>query len=116
SSFFTIASPHSFRSFQLWVRIYDADRTHSGAIKEYFRSNWRFRSHSIRGAVSWEWKGGGDGNIHSSVVAPMPQGFAAAGIFRRKETATPTRNTSSPANETYDPIEATKFQPEKASG
>jgi len=62
----------------------------------------------MRGTVSWEWKGGGDGNLHSSVVAPMPHGFAAAGIFRRKETATPTRNTSSPAKEMYEPIDATK--------
>src|SRR6188472_1340812 len=70
----------------------------------------------MRGTVSWEWKGGGDGNLHSSVVAPTPHGFAAAGIFRRKETATPTRNTSSPAKAIYEPIDDTKFQPAKASG
>ena len=70
----------------------------------------------MRGTVSWEWKRGGDANLHSSVVAPTPHGFAAAGTFRRKATATPTRNTSSPTKEMYEPIDDTKFQPENASG
>ena len=70
----------------------------------------------MRGTVSWEWKGGGDGNFHSSVVAPTPHGFAAAGTFRRKATATPIRKTSKPTKAMYEPIDDTKFQPAKASG
>lgn len=37
-------------------------------------------SHSTRGWVSKVWKGGGEGNVHSKVVAPSPQGFAGAGF------------------------------------
>ena len=42
------------------------------------------RRHSTRGSVSNWWKGGGDGSVHSSVVAPMPQGLAGASLFRAK--------------------------------
>ena len=40
--------------------------------------------YSTRGSVSYWWNGGGDGSVHSSVVAPMPQGLAAATVFRQK--------------------------------
>jgi hypothetical protein len=69
----------------------------------------------MRGTVSWEWKGGGDGNLHSSVVAPTPHGFAAAGTFRRKATG-PDQEHQRPAKEIYEPIDDTKFQPANVSG
>ena len=40
--------------------------------------------HLITGSVSYWWNGGGDGNVHSRVVAPTPQGLAAASAFRMK--------------------------------
>ena len=40
--------------------------------------------HVIRGSVSKLWKGGGDDNVHSSVVAPAPHGLAAACRLRAK--------------------------------
>ena len=33
---------------------------------------------------SYWWNGGGEGSVHSSVVAPMPQGLAAASFFWAK--------------------------------
>ena len=37
-----------------------------------------------RGSCSHWWNGGGDGNCHSSVVAPSPHGLAAASRFLEK--------------------------------
>jgi hypothetical protein len=42
------------------------------------------RRYSTFGNVSNWWKGGGDGSVHSSVVAPMPQGLAGASLLRAK--------------------------------
>ena len=41
-------------------------------------------SYSTRGSVSYWWNGGGEGSVHSSVVAPLPQGLAAASFFWAK--------------------------------
>jgi hypothetical protein len=38
----------------------------------------------ITGKVLYWWKGGGDGNVHSNVVAPGPQGLSAAFSLRAK--------------------------------
>ena len=62
-------------------------------------------AHRISGSVSYWWKGGGDGSVHSSVVAPGPQGLAAARSLRRKACATPKKNTSVPKPEMYEPID-----------
>ena len=35
----------------------------------------------MRGNVSYWWKGGGEGSVHSSVVAPTPQGLSPATRF-----------------------------------
>ena len=42
------------------------------------------RTADDRGSVSKEWKGGGDGTVHSSVVAPAPQGLLPASRFFAK--------------------------------
>jgi hypothetical protein len=64
-------------------------------------------NYSTRGSVSNWWNGGGDGSVHSSVVAPMPQGLAGASLFRTKAKAMPMRNTTKPTPEMYDPIDET---------
>jgi hypothetical protein len=38
----------------------------------------------IRGNTSKVWNGGGDDNVHSSVVAPAPHGLSAAFRFCAK--------------------------------
>ena len=55
------------------------------------------RPHLMRGSVSKVWNGGGEDSVHSSVVAPTPQGFAAAGTLRANCAAMPYRNTKKPA-------------------
>ena len=46
-------------------------------------------AHLIRGnSLNW-WNGGGDGSVHSSVVAPAPHGLSAAWRFWMKASATP---------------------------
>ena len=61
--------------------------------------------HRISGSVSYWWKGGGDGSVHSSVVAPGPQGLAAARSLRRKACATPKKTTSVPKPDMFEPID-----------
>src|SRR5580704_8448490 len=73
-------------------------------------------AHRISGRVSNWWKGGGEGSVHSSVVAPAPQGLAPAGTLRAKACAKPNRNISTPMPDTYEPTEETRFQSAKASG
>jgi hypothetical protein len=65
--------------------------------------------------VNW-WNGGGEDSVHSSVVAPAPQGLPAAFSFRQNAKIIPAKNTTKPVAEMYDPIDAMKFQPAKASG
>ena len=62
-------------------------------------------AHRISGSVSYWWKGGGDGSVHSSVVAPGPHALAAARSLRMKACATPKKNTSVPKPEMYEPID-----------
>ena len=45
--------------------------------------------HLICGSLSNWWKGGGEGSVHSSVVAPGPHGLAGAGTLRAKAWNTP---------------------------
>ena len=60
----------------------------------------------IRGSsLNW-WKGGGDGSVHSSVVAPTPQGLSAALRFFVKASRHMTRNTITPKPAMKAPIEA----------
>ena len=42
-----------------------------------------------RGSVSNWWNGGGEDSVHSSVVAPAPQGLLAACCLRTKASITP---------------------------
>ena len=74
------------------------------------------KHHLIRGKISNWWKGGGEDSVHSRVVAPAPQGLSAAFSFRQKAKIIPAKNTTKPVAEMYDPIDAMKFQPAKASG
>src|SRR3954447_24144609 len=46
-------------------------------------------SHCTFGSTSNWWNGGGDGSVHSSVVAPAPKGLSAARSFLMKASATP---------------------------
>src|SRR5215203_7375528 len=57
------------------------------------------RLYFTNGKVSNWWKGGGDGSVHSSVVAPAPHGLAAARSLRMSACANPTKNTIKPASE-----------------
>ena len=50
----------------------------------------------ICGGSCQEWNGGGDDSVHSSVVAPAPQGFAPACRLRRYASASTPRKTSTP--------------------
>src|SRR5258708_40175207 len=72
--------------------------------------------HLTRGNSSKVWKGGGDGRVHSSVVAPSPQGLPAA--LRPAKSVWKTMNTknSVEAKEMKAPIDDTRVQPAKASG
>ena len=56
----------------------------SGAKGPLRRFHLPLLPHLIRGNVSKVWNGGGDGTVHSSVVAPAPQGLAAARSLRAK--------------------------------
>ena len=57
------------------------------------------------------WKLGGDGTVHSSVVAPTPQGFDDDAFFVTKEYNKFIRNTTTPATDIYEPIEEITFHP-----
>jgi len=63
------------------------------------------KAHRISGSVSYWWNGGGDGSVHSNVVAPGPQGLAAARSLQMKAYAMPKKNTSVPKPEMYEPID-----------
>src|SRR5262249_13712658 len=56
-------------------------------------------AHLISGSVSNWWNGGGDGSVHSSVVAPGPHGLAAARSLRTKACTMPKKNTTTPKPE-----------------
>src|SRR6185437_4904196 len=45
--------------------------------------------HCTRGSTSNWWNGGGEGSVHSSVVAPTPHGLSAAWRLRAKASITP---------------------------
>jgi hypothetical protein len=62
------------------------------------------------------WNGGGEGSVHSSVVAPAPHGLGPASRLRAKARSKLAKNISMPTAETYAPIDAIKFQSPKASG
>src|SRR4029079_2264237 len=72
--------------------------------------------HLISGNSLYWWNGGGEGSVHSSVVAPAPHGLSAARSLRMNAWATPKKNTSAPNPERSDPSEETRFQPANASG
>src|SRR6266702_7279934 len=63
--------------------------------------------HLISGNSLYWWNGGGEGSVHSSVVAPAPHGLSAACCLRMKAWATPKKNTSVPSAEISEPIEDT---------
>src|SRR5215813_2919483 len=46
-------------------------------------------SHLTSGSTSYWWNGGGDGRVHSRVVAPGPQGLLAALSLRIKARTIP---------------------------
>ena len=48
-----------------------------------------FLNYCTRGSTSNWWNGGGDGSVHSSVVAPAPHGLASATRFFAKASTTP---------------------------
>ena len=52
----------------------------------------------MRGSTSNWWKGGGDGKVHSSVVAPAPHGLSPARSLRAAEQFT-RRGTQRTAEE-----------------
>src|SRR5262245_9181821 len=59
----------------------------------------RERHHLIRGSsLNW-WNGGGDGSVHSSVVAPGPHGLAAAFSLRANAWNTPMKKITRPNDE-----------------
>src|SRR5262249_40601927 len=57
------------------------------------------RRYLIRGSTSNWWNGGGDGSVHSSVVAPAPHGLSAARSSRRHACSTPKKKTTRPKPE-----------------
>ena len=59
---------------------------------------------------------GGEGKLHSRVVAPRPHGLAPAGALRTKAKIMLAKKTSMPAAKTYAPSDETKFQSLNASG
>src|SRR5690348_14749972 len=75
-----------------------------------------YRRYLMTGNSSYVWKGGGEGSIHSKVVAPSPQGLAAAFRPARKVWKRMKTKNSVAANEIKAPIDATMFQPANASG
>ena len=68
-------------------------------------NSWEGDAHRTSGSVSYWWNGGGDGSVHSSVVAPGPHGLAAARSLRTKACTMPKKNTNVPKPEMYAPIE-----------
>src|SRR5581483_48872 len=56
-------------------------------------------AHRINGSVSYWWNGGGDGSVHSSVVAPAPHGLALARCLRMNASAMPYKKTRTPKPE-----------------
>src|SRR5262245_52716754 len=86
------------------------------SLKSVCRFRKSFASYLTRGSVSQVWNGGGDGSVHSSVVAPAPHGLAGACCFLAKAEIRQMKNTIRPAKEMNAPIEETMFQPAKASG
>ena len=48
-----------------------------------------FLNYCTRGSTSNWWNGGGDGSVHSSVVAPAPHGLSAACSFFTNAMITP---------------------------
>jgi len=60
------------------------DRVDSGVGHQPIHSNASQPTclYLIRGRVSNVWNGGGEGSVHSKVVAPGPQGLAAAFSLR----------------------------------
>src|SRR6202000_1627095 len=55
-------------------------------------------------SLNW-WKGGGDGRVHSSVVAPTPQGLSPAIRLAMKASASITRKMMTPNPAMKAPIE-----------
>ena len=47
----------------------------------------------IRGSTLNWWNGGGEGSVHSSVVAPAPQGLSGAGRLRTNASRTVARKS-----------------------
>src|SRR3954466_1158459 len=68
---------------------------HSASVREGKRRTAAFL-YFTNGNVSNWWKGGGDGSVHSSVVAPSPHGFGAARSLFRKAVKTPYMKTKMP--------------------
>src|SRR6202035_1776670 len=56
-------------------------------------------AHCPRGSTSNWWNGGGDGSVHSSVVAPTPHGLSAACSLRTKASISPEVKVSTPQPE-----------------
>src|SRR5689334_5534799 len=52
---------------------------------------------SIFGSVEYWWNGGGLDNVHSSVVAPSPQGLAGAFFPAASDQKRLMKNTATPA-------------------
>jgi hypothetical protein len=65
------------------------------------------RDYVMRGNVRYWWNGGGDDNVHSSVIAPAPHGLSAAFSLRMKAYTRPAKNTTKPTAETYAPTDET---------
>src|SRR3954447_5291301 len=55
--------------------------------------------HCTRGSTSNWWNGGGDGSVHSSVVAPAPHGLSAACCLRTNASTRPQMKISTPKPE-----------------
>ena len=62
-----------------------------------FRVGRGRRDQSIRGSVSNWWNGGGEDSVHSSVVAPSPQGLSGAGLPAISDQITLTKKIAMPA-------------------
>src|SRR5215475_965748 len=55
------------------------------------------RRYLMSGSSLYWWNGGGDGSVHSSVVAPGPHGLSAAFCLRAKAWKTPKKKISAPS-------------------